>query len=155
MDVISIYSSGIKNVVSNSGIALTENQINLIWKFFSDPIVCLDGDSSGQKKAALRIAESLLPFIKENNKISFVSLRNGIDPDDYIKEKGKDLFENFLKSKLSIQDFIWKIYSNDLDRNDPFAATKFEKKFKSLCRTIKDETLRKHILEFYLEKLEI
>ena len=69
MDVISIYSSGIKNVVSNSGTALTENQINLIWKFFSDPIVCLDGDSSGQR-AALRIAESLLPFIKENNKIS-------------------------------------------------------------------------------------
>ena len=34
MDVISIYSSGIKNVVSNSGIALTESQINLIWKFF-------------------------------------------------------------------------------------------------------------------------
>ena len=152
MDVISIYSSGIKNVVSNSGIALTENQINLIWKFFSDPIVCLDGDSSGQK-AALRIAESLLPFIKENNKISFVSLKNGIDPDDYIKEKGKEAFENFLKTKSSIQDFIWKIYSNDLDRNDPFAATKFEKKFKNLCRIIKDETLRKHILEFYLEKI--
>ncbi len=152
MDVISIYSSGIKNVVSNSGTALTENQINLIWKFFSDPIVCLDGDSSGQR-AALRIAESLLPFIKENNKISFVSLKNGIDPDDYIKEKGKDVFENFLKTKSSIQDFIWKIYSYDLDRNDPFAATKFEKKFKNLCRTIKDETLRKHILEFYLEKI--
>ena len=152
MDVISIYSSGIKNVVSNSGIALTENQINLIWKFFSDPIVCLDGDKSGQK-AALRIAESLLPFIKENNKISFVSLKNGLDPDDFIKEKGKEKFENFLKTKSSIQDFIWKIYSNDLDRNDPFAATKFEKKFKNLCRIIKDETLRKHILEFYLEKI--
>ena len=152
MDVISIYSSGIKNVVSNSGTALTENQINLIWKFFSEPIVCLDGDSSGQK-AALRIAESLLPFIKENNKISFVSLKNGIDPDDYIKEKGKEVFENFLKTKSSIQDFIWKIYSNELNRNDPFAATKFEKKFKNLCRTIKDETLRKHILEFYLEKI--
>ncbi len=152
MDVISIYSSGITNVVSNSGTALTENQINLIWKFFSDPIVCLDGDNSGQR-AALRIAESLLPFIKENNKINFVSLKNGIDPDDYIKEKGKEVFESFLKTKLSIQDFIWKIYSNDLDRNDPFAATKFEKKFKNLCRTIKDETLRKHILEFYLEKI--
>ena len=76
MDVISIYSSGIKNVVSNSGIALTENQINLIWKFFSYPIVCLDGDISGQK-AALRIAENLLQYIKENNKIGFVSMSKG------------------------------------------------------------------------------
>ena len=152
MNIILIFFFRLKNVVSNSGTALTENQINLIWKFFSNPIVCLDGDNSGQR-AALRIAESLLPFIKENNKIGFVSLKNGVDPDDYIKEKGKEGFENFLTTKLSIQDFIWKIHSNDLDRNDPFATTKFEKKFKNLCRTIKDETLRKHILEFYLEKI--
>jgi len=152
MDVISIYSSGIKNVVSNSGIALTENQINLIWKFFSNPIVCLDGDSSGQK-AALRIAENLLQFIKENNKISFVTLANGVDPDDYIKEKGRSNFEKFIKTSLSIEEFIWRIYLNDLDRSDPFAITKFEKQFKYLCQSIKDKTLKKYILENYLEKI--
>tara|TARA_B100000686_G_scaffold348412_1_gene439401 strand:+ start:493 stop:2259 length:1767 start_codon:yes stop_codon:yes gene_type:complete len=152
MDVISIYSSGIKNVVSNSGIALTENQINLIWRFFSYPIVCLDGDSSGQK-AALRIAENLLPYIKENNKIGFVALSSGMDPDDYIKEKGKDNFEKFIKDNLSIEEFIWKIYLNNLDRSDPFSVTKFEKKFKILCQSIKDQTLRKYILEHYLEKI--
>ena len=107
MDVISIYSSGIKNVVSNSGIALTENQINLIWKFFSNPIVCLDGDVSGQK-AALRIAESLLPHIKENNKIGFITLSKGMDPDDFIKEKGKDSFKDLLLNKVSIEEFIWE-----------------------------------------------
>ena len=152
MDVISIYSSGIKNVVSNSGIALTESQINLIWKFFSSPIVCLDGDSSGQK-AALRIAENLLPFIKENNKISFVTLPSGLDPDDYIKEKGKSSFENLIKKSLSIDEFIWRIHLNNLDRSDPFAITKFEKNFKYLCQSIKDKTLKKYILENYLEKI--
>ena len=99
--------------MSNSGTALTESQINLIWKFFSDPIVCLDGDNSGQR-AALRIAESLLPFIKENNKIGFVSLKNGIDPDDYIKEKGKEVFEDFLKTKLSIQTLFGKYIQMNL-----------------------------------------
>ena len=34
MDVVSVYSSGIKNVIANSGTAFTENQINLVWKFF-------------------------------------------------------------------------------------------------------------------------
>ena len=63
MDVISIYSSGIKNVVSNSGIALTENQINLIWKFFLKPNSLFRWRSSGQK-AALRIAENLIPSYK-------------------------------------------------------------------------------------------
>ena len=152
MDVISIYSSGIKNVVSNSGIALTENQINLIWKFFSKPIICLDGDTSGQK-AALRIAENLFQFIQENNKIYFVSLANGLDPDDYIKEKGKSNFEKLITNNLSIEEFIWNIHLKNLDRSDPFAITKFEKKFKFLCQSIKDETLRKHIFENYLEKI--
>ncbi len=152
MDVISIYSSGIKNVVSNSGIALTENQINLVWKFFSKPIICLDGDTSGQK-AALRIAENLFQFIKENNKISFVSLANGMDPDDYIKEKGKNNFEKLIKKSLSIEEFIWKMHLNNLDRTDPYAITKFEKKFKVLCQSIKDPTLKKYIFENYLEKI--
>ena len=152
MDVISIYSAGIKNVVSNSGIALTESQINLIWKFFSNPIICLDGDVSGQK-AALRIAESLLPHVKENNQIGFVTLSKGMDPDDYIKEKGKDSFQELLSKKLSIEEFIWKIYLNNLDRSDPFATSKFEKKFRNLCNSIKDQTLKKYILEYYLEKI--
>ena len=121
-------------------------------ELFFSPIVCLDGDTSGQK-AALRIAESLLPYIKENKKIGFVSLSNGLDPDDYIREKGKENFEQLLETSLSIEEFIWKIYLQNLDRSDPFATTKFEKKFRNLCSTIKDETLKKYILEHYLEKI--
>ena len=34
IDVVSVYSSGIKNVIANSGTALTDRQINIIWKFF-------------------------------------------------------------------------------------------------------------------------
>ena len=89
MDVVSVYASGIKNVISNSGTALTERQINLIWKFFSNPIICLDGDESGQK-AALRIAERLFTLINEKNKIYFSVMPDGQDPDDYIKQNGKD-----------------------------------------------------------------
>jgi DNA primase len=70
MDVVSLYAAGIKNVISNSGTALTETQIALIWKFFQNPIICLDGDQSGQN-AALRIAEKLLMLINENDKIYF------------------------------------------------------------------------------------
>ena len=72
MDVVSLHSSGIKNVIANSGTALTERQIDIIWKFFSNPIICLDGDVSGQN-AALRIAEKLFPLINEDNKIYFSS----------------------------------------------------------------------------------
>ena len=58
MDVVSLYSKGVRNVIANSGTALTDHQIGTIWKFFSSPIICLDGDQSGQN-AAIRIAEKL------------------------------------------------------------------------------------------------
>ena len=153
MDVVSLYSAGIKNTISNSGTALTDIQIELIWKFFSSPIICLDGDQSGQS-AALRIAEKLLPLINENNKIYFSTMPKGEDPDDFVKKNGKDKFKEFLTSKKIIQSYIWDTYLTEVDTNNPFEISKFEKKIKSLCYAIKDETLRKYILEDFLEKLK-
>ena len=153
MDVVSVYSSGIKNVIANSGTALTERQINLIWKFFSNPIMCLDGDESGQK-AALRIAEKLFPLINEKNKIFFSVMPDGLDPDDYIKQKGKDGLLNLLKEKDIIQSFIWNYHLSKINQNNPYEISKFEKEIKSLTYSIQDETLKKYVLEDFLEKLK-
>ncbi len=153
MDVVSVYSSGVKNVIANSGTALTERQISLIWKFFSNPIICLDGDESGQK-AALRIAEKLFPLINEKNKIYFSSMPDGTDPDDYIKQKGKDGLINLLKEKEIIQSFIWNYHLSKIDQNNPYEISKFEKEIKSLSYSIQDETLKKYVLEDFLEKIK-
>ena len=152
MDVLSLYSNGFKNVVSNSGIAITETQIDLIWKFFSSPVVCLDGDSSGQA-AAIRAAERLIPQISENKKIYFVVLPEGQDPDEVIKKTGKEKFTELLNSKVIIQSFIWESYIRELKDKNPFTISNFEKKIRSMCRSIKDETLRKYILEDFLQKI--
>ena len=154
MDVVSVYASGIKNVIANSGTALTERQINLIWKFFSNPIICLDGDESGQK-AAMRIAERLFPLINENNKIYFSIMPDGRDPDDYIKENGKDGLLNLLKEKDIIQSFIWNYQLNRIDPRNPYEISKFEKEIKKLSYSIHDETIKKYVLEDFLEKLKI
>ena len=153
MDVVSIYSSGIKNVIANSGTALTERQIDLIWKFFSNPIICLDGDESGQK-AALRIAEKLFPLINEKNKVYFSVMPDGKDPDDYIKQNGKDGLLNLLKDKQIIQSYIWNYYLNKVDQSNPFEVSKFEKEIKKLSYSIQDETLKKYVLEDFLEKIK-
>jgi len=152
MDVVSVYASGIKNVIANSGTALTERQINLIWKFFSNPIICLDGDESGQK-AASRIAERLFPLINENNKIYFSIMPEGQDPDDYIKNNGKEGLLNLLKNKEIIQSFIWNYQLNKIDQSNPYEISKFEKEIKKLSYSIQDETLKKYVLEDFLEKL--
>ena len=81
-------------------------------------------------------------------------MSKGMDPDDYIREKGQKSFAELIARNLSIEEFIWRIHLNNLDRSDPFATTKFEKNFKTLCQSIKDQTLKKYILEHYLEKIK-
>ena len=111
-------------------------------EIFSNPIICLDGDESGQK-AALRIAEKLFPLINEKNKIYFSIMPDGKDPDDYIKQNGKGNLINLLKEKEIIQSFIWNYHLNKIDQNNPYEISKFEKEIKNLSYSIKDETLKK------------
>ncbi len=122
-------------------------------EIFSNPIICLDGDQSGQN-AALRIAEKLLPFINESNKIYFSIMPDGFDPDDYIKKNSKEKFLQLLKEKNIIQSFIWNNYIDKIDKNNPFEISKFEKEIKKVCYSIKDETLKKYVLEDFLSKIK-
>ena len=115
--------------------------------------MCLDGDESGQK-AALRIAEKLFPLINEKNKIYFSIMPEGTDPDEFIKQKGIEGLISFLKEKEIIQSFIWNYQLKKIDQNNPYEISRFEKEIKSLSYSIQDETLKKYVLEDFLEKLK-
>jgi len=152
MDVINLHKFGIQNVVANLGTAMTERQLDLIWKFFKNPIICLDGDTSGQK-AAIRAAERLFPLMKADYNIYFLTLPENLDPDSYINEKGKESFIKFSQTKVDIQNFIWNSYYQDIDKNDPRSLTLFERKIKALCNDLKDKTLGKYFMDNFLRKI--
>ena len=152
MDVLNLHKFGIQNVVANLGTAMTERQLDLIWKFFKSPIICLDGDISGQK-AAVRAAERLFPLMKADFNIYFLTLPENLDPDSYINQKGKESFLKFVESKKEIQNFVWDSYFQDIDKNNPYSLTLFEKKIKSLCGEVKDRTLAKYFLDNFMRKI--
>ena len=152
MDVLNLHKFGIQNVVANLGTAMTERQLDLIWKFFKSPIICLDGDSSGQK-AAVRAAERLFPLMKADFNIYFLTLPENLDPDSYINQKGKESFLKFVESKIEIQNFVWDSCFHDIDKNNPYSLTLFEKKIKSLCGEVKDRTLAKYFLDNFMRKI--
>ena len=152
MDVINLHKFGIKNVVANLGTAMTERQMDLVWRFFKNPIICLDGDVSG-RKAAVRAAERLFPLIKSDLNIYFLKLPENLDPDSYINDKGKESFIELSKNKLDIQNFIWDSYYKEVNKNDPRSLTFFEKKIKSLCKEIKDKTLGKYFLDNFIRRI--
>src|SRR5205085_2492809 len=81
MDVIALDRAGIAEVVAPNGTALTEGQLERLWRLHPAPILCFDGDSAGQR-AAVRAAERALPKIGADTTVTFATLPPGQDPDD-------------------------------------------------------------------------
>ncbi|MDB2527330.1 DNA primase [Candidatus Pelagibacter bacterium] len=152
MDVVGLSKNGIQNVVANLGTSLTDRQILILNQFFDDIIICFDGDESGYK-AALRAAENSIKELQPEKQISFLFLPDGEDPDSYANKNGKANFIDFTKqSKISIHQFIFNHYKNQTS-NDPSSMAIFEKKLRSVAATIKDDFIKKYVLEFFLEKI--
>ncbi|MCR9251091.1 MAG: DNA primase [bacterium] len=99
-DVISLHQAGVKNVVSSSGTALTEDQIKLIGRYTKNITVLFDGDAAGIK-AATRGIDMILEGGLDVKAIAFPE---GEDPDSYAKQLGTSAFRNFLDTEAT--DFI-------------------------------------------------
>ena len=154
MDVVSLSSKGIENVVANLGTSLTDRQVTILNQFYDDIIICFDGDESGYK-AALRAAENLIKELKPEKQISFLFLPDKEDPDSFVNKNGKDYFIEFTKEKkISIHNFIFNHYK-DQTKNDPSSLAIFEKKIRSIAYSIKDEFIKKYVLEFFLDKISL
>ena len=152
MDVIGLSKNGVYNAVANLGTSLTDKQILILNQFFDDIIICFDGDESGYK-AALRAAENSIKELKPEKQISFLFLPNKEDPDSYVNKNGKANFIDFTKqSKLSIHQFIFSHYKKQTE-NNPSSLAIFEKKLRNIANTIKDDFIKKYVLEYFLEKL--
>ena len=152
MDVVGLVKNGIENAVANLGTSLTDRQIITLNQFFDDIIICFDGDESGYK-AALRAAENSIVYLKPEKQISFLFLPDNEDPDSFINKNGKDYFLEFTKkNKLSIHQFIFAHHKKQT-QNNPSSMAIFEKKLRSIANTIKDEYIKKYVLEYFLEKI--
>ena len=109
-DVIKMHQSGINNVVSSSGTALTENQIRLIRRLTKNITVLFDGDAAGSR-AALRGIDLILA---QDMNVQVCNLPNGEDPDSFVSEKKLEDIQNFFNSNS--KDFI--VYKASLLLND-------------------------------------
>tara|TARA_Y100001936_G_scaffold73546_2_gene72408 strand:+ start:5573 stop:7345 length:1773 start_codon:yes stop_codon:yes gene_type:complete len=152
MDVIGLSKNGIENAVANLGTSLTDKQILVLNQFFNDIIICFDGDESGYK-AALRAAENSIKELKPEKKISFLFLPEKEDPDSFVNKNGKDAFAKFTnENKVPIHKFIFNHYIKETS-DDPSSMAIFEKKLRAIANTIKDNFIKKYILEFFLEQI--
>ena len=107
MDVIAIAQAGFADAVAPLGTALTEQQIQMLWRMTEKPLLCFDGDAAGQK-AALRAALRALPLLKPGHSLQFVTLPDGQDPDDLVKKSGPKALAALLEASEPLVERLWR-----------------------------------------------
>ena len=143
MDVIALAQAGFENVVAPLGTALTENQLELIWRMSGEPVLCFDGDQAGLK-AAWRAADMALPLIQPGRTLRFALLPEGKDPDDLVKADGPDAFRAVLAEARPLADLLWMRETSGGVFDTPERRAELEKTLRELASRIRDESVRYH-----------
>ena len=111
MDVIALAAAGIADAVAPLGTALTERQIELLWRLVETPVLCFDGDAAGQR-AAMRAVTRALPMLRPSHSLKIVRLPAGMDPDDLVRRDGAKALEALLGGAQSLVALLWE-YERD------------------------------------------
>ena len=101
MDLVSCHQAGVRNVVASLGTALTRDQTRLIKRNAPSALMLYDADKAGEQ-ATLRGLEL---FLEEGMEVKIVRLPEGHDPDSFLKEFGKERFDEALRNSKSLFDY--------------------------------------------------
>jgi DNA primase len=118
MDVVAMAAAGIAECVAPLGTALTEQQIEMLWRHVETPILCFDGDKAGQR-AAMRAITRALPLLRPAHSLRIVHLPEGLDPDDLIKAKGARAMEALLSEPKSLVEVLWEVERDAVPLSTP------------------------------------
>ncbi len=134
MDVISVYQSGIPNVVATLGTALTENQAKLLSKYCNEILICYDSDEAGQK-ATIRAIE-IINSIGGRSRV--IKLRDAKDPDEYINKYGASAFARAISDALPSTAFRIGLLKQKYSLDSPEGKSSFISEACEVLQSIKD-----------------
>jgi len=141
MDVIALADGGFAHAVAPLGTALTEEQIELLWRFAPEPVICLDGDAAG-RRAALAAAERALPLLKPGFSLRFAQLPEGEDPDTLVRSRGADAMRQVLDSAIPMNELLWWKERRAQPVDSPEREAGLRSRLETLCREIRDSDVR-------------
>lgn len=142
MDVIALHQAGVENAVAPLGTALTENQLELLWRMTPVPVLCFDGDGAGIR-AAHRAADLALPHLKPGRSVNFVLLPDGKDPDDMVRHEGREPFDRLLAQARPLSELLWMREAGAGTFDTPEKKAELEARLKQLTAVIADESVRR------------
>jgi DNA primase len=143
LDAVSVYQAGMKFVVAVMGTAVTEEQIQALWRLAPEPVLCLDGDRAGQA-AASRSLERILPILRTGVSFRFAFLPTGQDPDNVIRKGGAEKFKSVLGGALPLWDMLWERQLEKRVIQTPDHKAIFERDIFELIDHIGDKRVREN-----------
>lgn len=152
MDVIAMDKYGINFAVAPLGTALTEDQIQEAWKIVGEPTCCFDGDSAGIR-AAIRSVDRVLPILKAGNSLKYVFLPDKLDPDEFLKIKGREEFLKAIDETVPLKDLLWRKTLEGMEVATPEQKALIEKNIKDEVAKIADETIKNYYIQDMQDKI--
>lgn len=151
MDLISLYQSGIKNVVAVSGTALTEDQVQLLSRYTKNVVLLFDADTAGIK-ASMRSIELLL---KRDIEVKIAALPSGEDPDSYINKYGKEEFDELVRKAQNFLEYQTAYYESQRYFEDHNKTAEAIRELVKLLALIEDELKRNLLLKSIAKKFNL
>ncbi|PJG85928.1 DNA primase [Conservatibacter flavescens] len=154
MDVVALAQFDIHYAVAALGTATTPEQIQLIFRATEQVICCYDGDRAG-RDAAWRALNNALPHLHDGRQLKFVFLPEGEDPDSFVRQHGKQAFEEHLQQALSLSDFLFSHLTAQVDLSNKEGKSKLAALAVPLITQIPGEMLRLYLRNILAQKLGI
>ena len=151
MDVIALDRAGVAEAVAPNGTAVTEAQLERMWRLDPNPILCFDGDSAGQK-AAIRAASRALPFLAPERTLRFVELPAGQDPDDVVHNGGREALEALLAEPEPLVDRLWRHELQSQPLTTPEARAGLRQRLIEHSQAIRDQVLARLYRDEWLRR---
>ena len=152
MDVIALASYGFEHSVAPLGTAVTEEQLQILWKMAPEPVLCLDGDNAGVR-AAGRAAERALPLLKPGHSLRFVLLPDGQDPDDLLKSQGQQAMADLLAQTKPLSDLLWERELEGRQLETPEQKAALEASLSQIVEQIQDPTVKNYYQRHFKNRL--
>ena len=141
MDAIAVHSSGLAASVAPLGTALTEDQIRLLWRIHDQPVLCFDGDAAG-RSAALKAVLRALPMLEPGKSMRLMPLPPGSDPDDILRQQGREAFAGLLGETVPLVDVLWDGVAAGYDLADASSRAGFWNEIRQHVRQIGNGQMR-------------
>ncbi len=152
MDVIALAENGFEGAVAPLGTAITETQIETLWKAGDEPVMCMDGDAAG-RKAALRAGERALRLLKPGKSLRFAFMPAGEDPDTMVRSHGRDALNKLIDGAQPLDQVLWESQLAQHDVDTPERRAALKKRLDGLAFDIEDKTVQTLYLSSFKDRM--